>query len=77
MTLTMISGLVLVIVAVCQGVKYAGVSSRYIPILAIVLGIAGAVYLAGADWLEVASGVIAGLTSSGLYSGLKKTIINS
>lgn len=73
MTVTTISGLVLVIIAVCQAIKYAGLSTRFIPVLAILLGVAGSFYFSGADWFEAASGVIAGLTASGLWSGVRAT----
>jgi len=76
MTLTNTTGLVLIIVALCQAIKYAGVQSRWIPVISILLGLIGSIVLGGASWLEMATGIISGLTASGLYSGYKKTIIN-
>lgn len=76
MTLTNVTGLVLIIVALCQAIKYAGVASRWIPIISILLGLIGSILLGGPSWIEMATGVISGLTASGLYSGYKKTIIN-
>ena len=76
MTLTNTAGLVLIIVALCQALKYAGVASRWIPVISILLGLIGSLVLGGASWIEMATGIISGLTASGLYSGYKKTIIN-
>jgi hypothetical protein len=76
MTLTNISGLVLIIVALCQGIKYAGVPTKWIPIISILLGILGSIVLGGTSWVEMSAGIISGLTASGLYSGYKKTIIS-
>ena len=72
---TIIGLSVLVIMGICQAIKYAGVNTRWIPIIAIVLGMGGAVYFGGVNWLSLAAGIIAGLSASGLYSGLYKAII--
>jgi hypothetical protein len=76
MTLTNVTGLVLIIVALCQALKYAGVNTRWIPIISILLGLIGSIILGGPSWMEMATGIISGLTASGLYSGYKKTIIS-
>lgn len=68
--------IVVLIIAICQGIKRAGISSRYIPIIAIVLGIIGAVYFDGVNWLATASGIILSLIAQGLYSGFKRTVLN-
>lgn len=47
--------------------KTAGLHSKYAPMLALILG-AGFGFLSG---LGLITGVIAGLTASGLYSGAK------
>ena len=41
-TLLQSSSIVVLIIAICEGIKRAGVDSRFIPIIAILLGIAGA-----------------------------------
>jgi len=76
MTLTNISGLVLIIVALCEAAKYAGVNTRWIPIISILLGLIGSVVLGGTSWIEMSAGIISGLSASGLFSAYKKTIIN-
>ncbi len=63
--------LVGIILVVCQAVKVAGVAGKYIPILAVVLGIVGAMYFDGANFLAVASGVLIGLATSGAFGAVK------
>jgi hypothetical protein len=70
--------LVPVILGVVEAIKKAGMRSRFAPILSVVLGIAGAFWM---TWFEFGSmdmfqGIIAGLVASGLWSGVKKTILN-
>lgn len=70
-------GMVIVLViAICQAIKYAGVNTRFIPIIALVLGMGGAFFFEGVSWLATVSGIVLGLTSSGLFSGFKATILN-
>lgn len=76
MTATTMSALIAIIIAICQAVKLTRFPARYIPVLAVALGILGSVYVSGSDWIQIAAGVLAGLAASGLYSGYKKTIIN-
>lgn len=71
-----LGALVVIIIAVCEAIKRAGVSTRYIPVIAIVLGIAGALYFGGTSWLMVGAGIFTALGSSGLYSGFKRTILD-
>ena len=69
--------MVIIIIAICQALKEAGVSTRFIPIISIILGILGATFYGGVHgWLEIAAGVATGLTASGLFSAFKKTILN-
>ena len=63
--------IVIVILALCQGIKIAGVKSRYIPLVAILLGIIGSVFYGGISSLTLLAGVLTGLSSSGLYSSGK------
>lgn len=64
-----------VIVAIVSGVKQAGMDSKYAPILSIVLGLI-AFYLLGTGDLgsRLFEGVVAGLSASGLYSGVRATL---
>jgi len=73
---TQLSAVVVVIVAICEAVKRVGVSTRYIPLIAVVLGIGGAMYFDGVNWLATGAGIIMALTAQGLYSGFKKTVMN-
>jgi len=73
---TLVGALVVVIVAATQVIKNLRfVSTRYVPLIAILLGISGSFTLGGVEWLSVASGVIIGLSSVGLYSGFKATVL--
>lgn len=69
-------GLIVIIIAICQALKYAGVVTRWIPLIAIGLGLAGGLYFGGVNWVQATSGIITGLASAGLYSAYKKVIIN-
>lgn len=71
-----ISAIVAVIIAICQALKYAGFPSRFIPLVSIALGIAGALYFGKSDLLTVLAGIVTGLTASGLFSAFKATILN-
>ena len=74
-----LGGLVAVIIVLCEAIKRAGFSTRYIPVIAVILGIVGAIYLAGfggISWLIVAKGVFSALVSSGIYSGFKRTVLD-
>ena len=51
------SSLIVIIIALCEAIKRAGVSTRYIPLIAIVLGIAGALYFWGAGWVTAGAGL--------------------
>lgn len=54
-----------------QVVKGVGVPDRFAPIASIAFGI-GLVALTGAVWqVAIASGIVAGLSASGLWSGSK------
>lgn len=68
--------LIAVIVGLSQLAKELGVKDKFIPILAILLGIiGGTLYLYTGDIKSgVMSGIIMGLSSVGLYSGGKNII---
>ena len=62
-----------VTLGLAQIVKGLGVSKRFVPLIAIVIGI-GLSALAGATWqVSVGQGIIIGLSSMGLWSGSKAT----
>ena len=62
--------LVAVITGLVQAVKVAGLPTRFAPLLAIALGISAAFLMK----TDVLSGVVAALTSAGLFSGVKATL---
>lgn len=76
MSATIIGALVIVIMGFCTALKETQLSTRWLPLVGIVIGVAGSLYFGGADWLNVLAGVVTGLSTSGLYSFYKKTIMN-
>jgi len=62
------------ITGLTEVVKRSGVNTRYIPLVAVVFGIIYGLALGGVSVHSVVTGIIAGLTSVGLYSGVKNTI---
>ncbi|MBU5486452.1 holin [Clostridium sp. MSJ-11] len=62
-----------IVMALSEMFKRFGVSPKFIPVLNLLLGIvAGMVYVSPQDTkTAVLSGIVIGLTSSGLYSGTK------
>ena len=71
-----VGAIVVVIITICQAVKIAGLPSRWIPLLAIALGIVGAYFFGnGSSLLIVSSGVIVGLTSAGMFDLVKQTVL--
>ncbi len=73
---TQIGAIVIIILAVCESLKRAGVPSRFIPLTAVVVGILAALPFDGVNFLSVASGVILGLSTTGLYRVVKTSILN-
>lgn len=73
------SALVAIVVGLTEVAKKAGLSSRYAPILSIVIGLILSV-IANTSVLTaqevVMTGLVIGLTSSGFYSSVKKTVLN-
>lgn len=71
-----IGAIVIIILGVCEGLKRAGTPSRYIPLIAAAVGIIAALPFGGVNFLSVASGVILGLATTGLYRTVKTSILN-
>ena len=66
--------LVPVVMGVTEVIKRgAGLKKRYVPFAALILGIIGAMVVMGFEMSSVIPGVIAGLSASGLWSGVKST----
>ncbi len=71
-----IGSLVTIIVAFCEALKYAIGDSRWIPLVSVILGVVGAYFLGGFSFLSTASGVIIGLSTTGLYATVKTSVLN-
>ena len=76
MNYTQIGIIVVLVAAICEGAKYAGLHKRWIPLLSVVLGIAGAFIVDGVNFLSTAASVVVGLSTSGLYDVVKRTAFN-
>lgn len=63
---------VVVILALCQALKMAGVSGRYIPLIAVLLGISAGVWVV--KDLSIITTIVAGLASVGLWEFGTKTV---
>lgn len=63
-----------VITGLTQVVKKAGIKTKYIPLVAVLFGIIYAIAVVGLEAQAIVNGIIAGLTSVGLYrTGQKLT----
>ena len=68
--------LVPVVVGAVEALKKSGVSSKWAPLLSLVLGVVATYLVTGFVFSGdvVLQGVIVGLTAAGLYSGVRKTM---
>ena len=64
-----------IILGLCEIAKKLGLSTKYVPLLAIVLGILFS-WIAGWQGVSeiILGGIVAGLTAVGLYSGPKNVV---
>lgn len=65
--------LIPVILGVVQAFKMVGLDTKFAPLVSIGLGVLGAFVLDGFTGMAVLGGIVAGLSSCGLYSGAKTT----
>lgn len=72
--LTQTGMIVVIVVALTEAVKRAGLSARYAPLLAVLLGLGASMYFDGANFLAAASGVVIGLATTGGYHLVKRTL---
>jgi len=75
MELSLLSaGLIPVVLAITEVIKRLGVATKWIPLIALVLGVltVWAVDIDGGA--RVLEGIVVGLSAAGLYSGTKATI---
>lgn len=66
--------LVPVVIGIIEVLKLAGLPSKYAPFFSLVLGVAGAIAIAGANVEAIIGGIVIGLSSSGLYAGTKASL---
>lgn len=64
------------ILAIVEVAKQSGLNSRYAPAVSVLAGILIGVFFAGYETVSwnILAGLIAGLSASGIYSGVKKTV---
>ena len=71
------ASLVPIVLALTEGIKRLGISTKWAPVVSIILGLVGVWTLNGQE-VDILSGVIVGLTASGLWSSsksIKNTIV--
>jgi len=66
--------LIPVIVGIVSVARKAGLSTRYAPVFALVLGAVGGYFYIAEDVMGVLVGITMGLAASGAYSGVKTSI---
>ena len=76
MNYTQIGLIVVIVGAICEGLKYIGVHSRWMPLISIILGLGGAFIFDGVNFLSTGAGVMIGLSTSGIYDVVKRTALN-
>ena len=65
---------VAVVIGLTQAIKNLGLPIKYVPTVAVFLGIVCSLVVGGEHWpMLVFNGIIFGLTACGLYSGTKTT----
>jgi len=68
-------GSIPVVLGVVSAIKKVGLSSRWAPIVSLVLGLGLSFFLGGDTTFQVVlQGLVVGLSASGLYSGTKATV---
>ena len=67
-------GLVPIIIGLVAVFRKVGLTTRFAPIMAVALGIVGAVSLSEFSAPNVIVGILTGLSAAGLYSGTKTTV---
>lgn len=69
---------IVVAVAVVTGLtevgKRIGLSTRWVPLLAVILGVLYSGFVVGWETQSLVGGIVAGLTSVGLYRTVQKTV---
>lgn len=65
-----------IVVALVEVISRLGVPSKFLPLCAIVIGIAAGVFFIAPESMPQAilSGIVVGLSAVGMYSGVKNTV---
>ena len=63
-----------VIIGLVHVAKKTGLSSRYAPLLSIILGVVAGYFYVSPNTIGVLMGIVGGLSASGLWSGVKATV---
>ena len=67
--------LVPIVLGVVQVIKKTGLSTRWSPLVSLVLGVLGAFLISqGFSTGAILEGIVAGLSAAGLWSGTKATL---
>ncbi len=72
MEIVSIGEIIGVVLVVCEVIKRAGLQSKYVPLLAIVLGVASSFFFGGIGWENTLIGVVLGLGTTLGYREVKK-----
>ena len=70
-----ISEVIGAILVLCEGVKALGVNAKYIPLLAMILGIGGAFLVGGTSVVNTLVGILLGLGTTLGYREVKATVV--
>lgn len=74
MEIESIGKIIVAILVICWAVKKAGLNSKYVPILAIFLGVGGAFLFGGLEWANLLIGLIVGLGTTLGYRETKQAL---
>jgi hypothetical protein len=66
--------LVPIVIGLVAVIKKVGLNTRYLPVVALILGMLGVVGLEGISATALIGGIVVGLSASGLYSGTKAVV---
>lgn len=64
------------ILVICQAVKIAGLNTKFIPLLAILLGVLGAFIFGGVHWGGAVIGIILGLGTTLTFREIKTALVS-
>lgn len=69
-----IVALVGAVLVICEAVKRAGLQSKFVPLLAVILSIGGALWFGGVDLFSALTGVLVGLGTTLGYRVTKQAL---